>query len=103
MKTDINEILFIRENNKPCYAYEYALNILKNNPIRECEKEYFMGLKEMKDSTGENIGFFGLNKEIWVYAWDLFFKEKKEDIIGIMVLYGETDFYYINKHKRKHL
>jgi len=78
------DILFIRENNKPCYVWEYCLNILKNNPIREGEQEYFKGLKEMTD---------GFSKEIWIYVWDLYFKENK----SIMVYSGDN-FYYINKN-----
>jgi len=87
MITDKNQILFIRQNNTPCYSWEYCLNILKNNPIREGEQEYFKGLKE--------IGWFGFSKEVWVYVWDLYFKEHKQ----IMVYYPNTnDFYYIDKN-----
>ena len=90
--TNKNHILFIRQNDKPCYAWEYCLNILKNNPIREGEQEYFKGLKEMRDSTKEKIGWLGISKEIWTYAWDLYFKENK----SIMV-YFSNQIYYINK------
>ena len=89
---DINHILFIRENNKPCYVWEYCLNILIHNPIRENEILYFKGLKSMKDSTGLNIGWFNFNNNIWVYVWDLYFKQNNNIMVEI-----ENGHYYINK------
>lgn len=83
--------IYKKEDGSPQYEVDYALNILKNNPISENELKAHMGKSRHEPH--------GIPAKIWRTAWSKYFTTNKK--IMVYTTYPTEEYWYVDKLGRK--